>query len=137
MPDKSLMAKLRATTAVTTLVGGSSPRIRCGQLMEGDVKPGIVIERDTVRPVNHAGGTTGTKFGYVFVHCHATDYATAEAVADAVETALNGYTNTTGTPAISMVHVQDVMYNPGPMVSGQDKIREQFTLDCLVQYSTS
>lgn len=131
MPDKSLVAKLRGTSAVTALVG---TRIRCGLLDDADANKAIAVHRDLKRPVNHSTGKDTTRFADCSVYCCAMDYADAVRIADAVEAALNGYTNSGGTPAISMVHVRETRYEPGPVVPGRDKQREQFILDCLVQY---
>ena len=134
MPDKSIVTRLRAVTAVTDLV---STRIRCGKIAQSDSMPAIAVELDMMQPVNTAGGTSGTKTANVSVRCRGTSYSSASAVADAAETALNGWTNNDGTPPISMVHVLEKMYAPGPDVSGQDEVREQFTLDCFVSYGTT
>ena len=134
MPDKSLMTRLRAVTGVTDLV---SSRIRCGKIAQADAMPAIAVELDMMRPVNHAGGTSATKFANVLVRCRGASYASAVAVSDAAETALNGWSDGDGTPSISMVHVLDKTYDPGPEVTGEDVIREQFVLDCLVQYGSA
>ena len=134
MPDKTILAKLRSTEAVTNECGAAAS-IRPGTLRESDTLPGIIVTRVAHQPVNSAGGTTGTKFATVEVQCIATDYAAARNLVDAVETALNGYTNVGGSPAVSMVHVQDITYAPGPAIRGQDKQYEQFIAMCFVQFS--
>ena len=132
MPDTSIIAKLLATEAVTTIVG---QQVRGGMLDSADTRPGIVVERSQKIPMNVAGGTLATKFAHVLVGCLAATYAAAMALTDLVEATLNGYTNTGGTPSIRMVHVQDVTYDPGPVVAGKDQLRERFVLECLVQYT--
>lgn len=127
--------KLRETTAVTDLVGGSSPRIRGGHLKRDEALPAVAVVLAKKQPVNHAGGTTATRFTVVEAHCIAETYREARAVQTQVEIALNGYTNKGGTPAISMVHVTDITYAPDQAIPGQDKQFERFVLECLVQYS--
>lgn len=130
MPDKSITTKLLATTAVADLV---RRRIRPGKLDEADVEPGIIVERSMKLPVNTAGGTTTTKFAHVLVGCSAETYAAAIGLADIVEDTLNGYSGG-DSPTISMIHVQDGTYDPGPVKRGKDELWERFVLDCLVQY---
>lgn len=131
MPDKSVTTKLLATTAVTDLVGA---RIRPGLLDNADAQPGITVERSMKLPVNVAGGTTSTKFAHVLIGCSANTYAAAIGLSDVVEDTLNGYSGG-DSPAISMIHVQDVAYDPGPVRPGTDQLWERFVLDCLVQYA--
>ena len=131
MPGKSIVTKLLATEAVTDLV---QTRIRSGKLDDADTQPGIIVERSMKLPVNRAGGTTATKFAHVLVGCSADTYAEAIGLSDVVEDTLNGYKGG-GSPVISMTHVQDVTYDPGPQKRGKDELWERFVLDCLVQYA--
>lgn len=132
MPDQRITNLLLATEAVTTIVG---QRIRPGKLDTADSRPGITVERSMKLPVNHAGGTTATKFAHVLVGCVAATYAAALALADIVEGTLNGFSDPGGATDVRMTHVQDVSYDPGPQVAGKDELRERFVVECLVQYT--
>jgi len=133
--EKKILEKLRGTSAVTTLCGASTS-IRGGELRKGDTLPGIAVT-GSQRPVNKSAGTTATEFADIEVQCIAERYDDAHDLADVVKTALNGFTHATGLPNISMTHVQDVTYAPGPWIRGEDKVYEMFTVNCLVQYATS
>lgn len=132
MPGNSIVNKLLSTTAIADAVDQC---IRSGMLDSADEIPGIVVERTMKNPMNTAGGTLATKFATVLVGCMAATYVAAETLTDLVEETLNGFRDTDGTPSIRMTHVQDVAYDPGPKVAGEDKLRERFTIDCLVQYT--
>lgn len=134
MPVPQIIAELLDTSAVTARVGS---RIRAGRLDRRDTEPAVVVERANVNPVNKSEGTTATKFADVDIHCVAATYGEAEALADLVEAALNGWSNPAGDPAVSSCHVRDVPYNPGPARPEKDQQAEVFTVECLVAYATS
>ncbi len=132
MPDKRITQLLLGTEAVTDIVG---QRIRPGKLDDADSRPGIIVERNMKLPVNHATGTTATKFGHVLIGCVAATYAAAIALADVVEATVNGFSDPGGATDVRMCHVRAVSYEPDPPVAGKDQLRERFVLECHVQYT--
>ncbi len=131
MPTKSVINRLLATAAVTNLVGS---RVRAGKFDALDTKPGVAVERVTKSPVNHANGPTATSFVFIDVWCVSTAYDSAEALADAVEVALAGWTQGSG-PTISMTQVLDIEYDPEGAIVEKDQQREVFVVPCQLDCS--
>ena len=135
MPDVSVVAKLRATSAVTALLG-STNACRCGHIDQMDTYPAIAVTADR-EPVTHASGSDTTEFATVDIDCAALTYNEARALMLAVRDAIAGYTNADGSPSISMTNIEDIAYIPGPPKAGRDKRYEVFRVTCHVQYSTA
>lgn len=93
MPATRLVAKLKATTAVTDIV---ALRIYPMSAPQGEALPYIVYEITLDNPINHATGTTGTASMRLAVSCLAATYAGAKTLAAAVATALSGWTDDSG-----------------------------------------
>lgn len=113
MPETRLVAKLKATTAVTDLVAA---RIWPGFRPEGSALPAIVYEMTTDSPVNYAGGTTGTAEMNLVVSSIATTYAGAKALGAAVATAMSGFVDTSS----CVWHLDNQSDDFGAVKSGQD-----------------
>lgn len=93
MPGTRLVAKLKATTAVTDIV---SARIWPMFAPQGEALPYIVYEITVDNPSNHATGTTGTASMRLAVSCLASTYGGAKTLAAAVATVLSGWTDDSG-----------------------------------------
>lgn len=113
MPETRLVAKLKATSAVTTLV---STRIWPGYRKEGTALPAIVYQMVGDNPVNYAGGTTDTAEMRLAVYCLASTYAGAKTLGDAVKTALSGWTDDSG----CIWHLDNQRDDIGDAMAGQD-----------------
>jgi hypothetical protein len=113
MPETRLVAKLKATSGVTTLV---STRITPGYRKQGTALPAIVYQVYSDRPVNHAGGTTDTSEMRLSVYCMAATYAGSKALAAAVKAAISGWTDSSG----SVWHLESQSDDIGDPMSGQD-----------------
>lgn len=131
MPTKSVINHLLATPAVSGLVG---TRIRPGKYDARDTQPALMVERTTKDPVTHSTGSTGTYFVFVSIWCVSTTYGTAEALADAVEEALAGFTKGAD-PKISMTQVLDIEYDPQGIILEKDEQREVFVVTCQLDVS--
>ena len=92
MPYTRLVARLKATSAVTALVG---TRVH-PMFAPTNTLPAIVYEVVGDEPENHSTGTTTTKNVRIEVTCYASTYAGAKALAAVVETALSGWTDDSG-----------------------------------------
>ena len=134
MPDIAVMTLLRAESTVTTVATG---KIRCGMLDEHDADRSIVIQRMTDTPLTHSKGADGTKFATLEILCIATDYGTAETIADTVCDVLADWTAGSGSAddAITAISLLGTNYEPGPPLPGRDKLREMFVVRCQVDYS--
>ena len=88
MPDTRMVARLKATAAVTNLVGTRIEPIRSRQ---AGALPRITWMRVGTAPINSAAGTTGEAEVRFQIDCFGSTYASARAVADAVTGALSGW----------------------------------------------
>ncbi len=133
-PTVAIMDYLKADATVTTVATG---KIRCGVLEPSDPDRSIVICRSTQEPLNHSTGTDGTKFAKVAVQCLADTYHNAETIADAVEAALETWTQGSGSvdDAITSVKVLDVEWMDGPAMPAKDKPRQSFIITVQVDYT--
>ena len=92
MPYTRMVTRLKATSAVTALVG---TRVHPG-FAPSNTLPAIVYDVTSDEPENHSTGTTATHCMRIEVTSYAATYAGAKALAAAVETALSGWNDSTG-----------------------------------------
>ena len=104
--ESQIYTQLAATAALTDEV---STRIYRYQRPRGGGLPAVEFRRIDSEIVNHATGATATEWCRIQVDCFAMDMDTARTVADAVTTALSGWSNSGGSPSISMCHQQSDM----------------------------
>ncbi len=91
--EAALIAKLLATTAITTLV---STRINYGRRPQGSALPAIVLHViDRIPDVTH-GGRSGLLASRLQVDCWGATFGSAKEVARAVETAITAQSFTQG-----------------------------------------
>jgi hypothetical protein len=91
--EAALIAKLLATTAITTLV---ATRINYGRRPQGSALPAIVLHViDRLPDVTH-GGRSGVLVSRIQVDCWGSTFGSAKAVARAVEDAITAQTFTQG-----------------------------------------
>jgi len=93
-----------------------------------------VFERVETNIVDHATGATTTETCTIQVDSFAKDLDTVRTVADAVKTALSGWSNTGGTPSISMSHQVSDFDVPADPEHGTDEPVYQITQDYLLSY---
>jgi hypothetical protein len=91
-PAVLMVAKLKATAGVTAL---TSTRI-WPDFRQSETLPAVVYEVDSDRPVNSAGGTTGTSEIAIAVTVYAATRTAARALSAAVRTALSGWVDSAG-----------------------------------------
>jgi len=120
MPERRVVAKLKATTAITALVG---VRIEPGNRKQGDPLPAITIFAGTKTKSNCSAGTTASGQRQIIVDSWASTYAGVKALGLLVEDALSGWSDLTGDPQVSMCHLQGDTDGEEPMEPGQD-VRE-------------
>lgn len=130
--DTSIDTRLNAVTALTDLVG---TRIYRKQRPRGSALPCVVYYRITSSVVNHAAGVTATRHARVQVDSQADLESEARTLADAVATALSGWSDPGGTPSISMCHqMSDADLSEEPD-HGTDVPRYRISQDYELWYS--
>jgi len=130
--ETSIDTRLNAVTALTDIV---STRIYRQQRPRGSALPCVVYQRITSSVVNHAGGVTATKNTRIQVDSLASTASGARTLADAVAGAISGWSNSGGTPSISMCHqMSDVDLVAGPD-HGEDAPRYRVSQDYELWYS--
>lgn len=85
--EEALIAKLLATTAVTTIAG---TRIRPTLRTQGEAVPGVVVTTVAGGDIYHHGGKSVIDDALVQIDCWATAMLTAKQLARAIKTALSG-----------------------------------------------
>lgn len=85
-----IRAQLADDSAVSDIVG---TRIRFAQAREGDDPPYLVLSKISSQTINAMNGPTTTFTGRIQVDIIAATYAAVKTLADAVRSALNGWTS--------------------------------------------
>lgn len=135
MPETILVAKLKATSAITTLIGS---RIREGWLNDYDDLPGITYEVVSNETVNGAGGATETRRARITVTAWATTYAGARTLHDAVYASLKSWTSAGTNPAISSCLHDGSNKVPEDVEPGTTKARvEGISADYILWYNAN
>lgn len=129
--EAQIHTQLAATSVVTDEVGA---RIYRHQRARGSAYPCVVFGRVNTETVNHSTGATTTETCTIQVDSFAKDLDDARTVADAVKTALSGWSNTGGTPSISMSHLVSDFDVPADPEHGTDAPIYRITQDYLLSY---
>ena len=129
--EAQIHEQLAATSVVTDEV---SVRIYRHQRARGTVLPAVVFERAETNIVNHATGATTTETCTMQVDSYASTLDGVRTLADAVKTALSGWSNTGGTPSISMSHQVSDFDVPADPEHGTDAPVYRITQDYLLSY---
>ena len=114
MPQTRLVAKLKATAAVTALV---STRIYPMLRPQGTALPAIVYGVTSNTPTNTAGGSSTTREMRITIDCLAGTYAGAWALANAVRDTLSGWVDSSG----DVWHLDSENDGPGDLGPGQEE----------------
>lgn len=130
--ESQIQTQLEATSALTNLVG---TRIYRYQRPRADALPAVTFQRIETEVVNHATGATETHWCRVQVDSWADDMDTARSVADAVATALSGWSNSGGSPSISMSHLQSDIDMTEPPDHGDDVMLYHVSQDYMLSYA--
>jgi len=133
MPETRMLAKLLATTAVTDLVGD---RIRKHhRKTDWGQSDAITYQRISTDWVNGADKNSSTAFARIQLDLWSSTPLGARALANAVRTALNGWRDTDGSPAVSMCHFLNEQDLPQGPDSGEEATEYRISQDYLIQYS--
>lgn len=124
--ETQIQTQLEATSTLTDEV---STRIYRYQRPRDSALPAVTFQRIESEIVNHATGATATGWYRFQVDCWADDMDDARTVADAVSTALSGWSNTDGTPSISMCHQQSDTDLTEPPDHGDDAMLYRISQD--------
>jgi len=137
MPERRMVVKLKATSAVTDLIGtGDNARIYPIGRYQGTALPAITYQRVATTPINHSTGQVDTEFCTVQVNCFGATYTAAKGLAAAVATALKGWTDDTESPDIGMCHKHGESDLPQVTPQGQEGPDvEAVTMDFFIQYT--
>lgn len=135
MPETRLHAKLLATTAVTDLVGA---RIYPDQRYQGTVLPAITYLRASTSIPGCSTGTVNVGWARIQVNCIASTYSrgtySAKALADAVRTALRGWSDTDNSPNVDQCNHMSEFDAPEEEYAGQDVRDHVIIQEYMLQY---
>ena len=129
--ETQIQTQLEATSDLTDAV---STRIYRYQRPRESALPAVTFQQINSEIVNHSLGATETQWAQFQVDCWADDMDTARTVADAVTTALSGWSNTDGTPSISMCHQQSDMDLTEPPGHGDDVMLSRISQDYRISH---
>ena len=137
MPETRMVVKLKATSAVTDLIGaGELCRLRKHQRKTAwEDNDAITYQRISTEPVNHATGTTSTAFARIQLDLWSSTPAGIRDLAAAVRGALSGWSDEAGSPAVSMCHLINEMDMPEGPESGDETAEQRIMQEYLIQYS--
>jgi len=134
MAETRMIAKLKATSAVTDLV---STRIRPLLRKQGAALPAITYQRISTIPCNASVGEANVAWARVQVNSFASTYAGAKALAAAVKACLSGWTDTGGSPSVIMSHWEGDSDLPEDVQPGQDLQVHGVAQEYLIEYGTA
>lgn len=129
--ESQVYAQLAATSELTDEVAA---RIYRFQRERGSALPSVAYQRVTSNTSNHSTGATTTRRCTFQVDSYADDLGEVRTVADAVETALGGWSNPSGTPSISMSHLQSDLDIPPEPEQGTDVPKFRISQDYELWY---
>ena len=130
--ESQIYTQLAATIAVTDVV---STRIYRYQAPRAAALPYLTFQRIDTQIENHATGATVTTHCRVMVDSWGEDMDTVRKLADAVGTAISGWSNPGGSPSISMCHqISDVDLSEIPD-EGNDQMLFRISQDYELWYA--
>jgi len=132
---KRLVARLKATDAVTAIVGaGTSARIRPMGRNQGGSLPAVVYDQAGGYRANTTTGTSTTASTRFRLHCLASSYDDAHTLSDVVEDALSGWNDTSSGVWHLVMGPQD---GPDEILPGEDAAEFAVIQDYSVWHSTT
>jgi hypothetical protein len=139
MPETRLVAKLKATTAITDIVGSKIFPIMAPVKKKGKpvvtIPPYITYQTISDQSENHSTGATETNHCRMQIDLWASTYADAKTLATAVKTALKNWTDNTGSPVISSCHYENGNDLPDPPLPGQEVQVHRVSQDYFLWYT--
>lgn len=137
MIEQRLVAKLKATAAVTALVGaGDLARIQPAQraqLLDLADGPAMIHQLLEETPCNSANADTDTSQSRIQLDIYAASYAAADALSILVAAALNGWHDTEGCVWL----LESNVYNLDGPYPADEAAAHRFTHEYLVWFSTA
>ncbi len=124
--EAQVYAQLAATSSLTDEVGARIYRYRRPR---EDNLPAVTFRRIDSDIINHATGATDTEWTRIMVDSWDDDMDTCRTVADAVKTALSGWSNSGGSPSISMCHQQSDVDLTEDSPHGDEKLIHHISQD--------
>ncbi len=134
MPETRLKAQLVGSTALTDLIG---TRVFPVFLPQGVTLPAVTYQRVGTTPLNGSTGGGDVSFARFQLNAFATTYAGAKAVAKQTRIALRAWSDSTGTPAISMTSYHGEFDLPEPPEPAQDNYIHGVMQDWFVQFTST
>ena len=137
MPETRIIAKLKGTSAVTALIGsGSDARVRMlHRRTEWGGSDSITMQRISSSPINHAGGTTSTYSARIQLDLWSATPMGIRTLTAAVRGALSGWSDTSGTPDVTMCHLENEMDGPEGPDAGEEETEYRVIQDYLVEFN--
>ncbi len=129
--EAQIYTQLADTSALTDEVGTRIYRYR--RPREDDL-PAITFQRTESEVVNHATGATDTEWTTIMVDSWADDMDACRTVADAVKTALSGWSNSGGSPSISMCHQQSDVDLSEDSIHGDETVMYRISQDYRISH---
>ena len=138
MPETRIIAKLKGTSAVTDLIGtGNDARVRMHQRRTSwEGSDAITLQRISTQWSNHSTGTSTLRFCRIQLDLWSSTPLGVRSLATAVRGALSGWSDTSGTPDVTMCHLENEMDGPEGPDAGEEETEYRIVQDYLVQTST-
>lgn len=133
MPETRVVVKLLATSAVTDLIGDRL-RMHYRKTSWGS-NDAITYQRVATVPSNHAGGTSTLFFVRLQLDIWSATPLGARALAKAVRDALSGWSDTTGSPKVTMCHLTGEQDMPQPPDLGEEETETRIMQEYYLQIS--
>lgn len=134
MPETRIVVRLLATSAVTDLIGTRLRKIQ--RKTAWGSSDSVTYQTISTDWSNHSTGTTTLGFARIQVDCWSATPVGVRALAAAVRGALSGWSESSGTPTVTMCHLQNEQDMPEGPDPGEEATEYRITQDYLVQFSS-
>ncbi len=134
MPETRIVVKLLTTSAVTTLIGARLRQIQ--RKTDWGTSDSITYQRISTDWSNHSTGTSTLGFARIQIDCWSSTPLGARTLAAAVRAALSGWSDTSGTPDVTMCHLQNEQDMPPGPDGGEEATEYRISQDYFVQFSS-
>lgn len=131
---QSVLAYLLTKTGVTSLV---VDRIYTGLRPQGEALPAITIHKISAGPEHDLDGAAGNANPRIQIDCWAGTDLEADALAEAVRNAMDGFTGTMGSHHIDVALLDDGSDDQAVPIDGSDVSTYRVTQDYLIRHTES
>lgn len=132
--ESDLFTALQANSGLTALIGD---RLYRDRLPQGAAYPAVVYQRISTTHAHHMTAASGLAEARIQFDSWATDAASAEAVAEKIRLALQGFRGDLGSTSVRTCHLENTESGYDPPADSSDVAAHRVSQDFMVAYFES